>query len=281
MSLQPLIIEKTYQASIESVWKALTDKDKMKEWYFELKDFKPEIGFEFQFYGGSDDRKFLHLCKITEVEFLTKLSYTWQYEGYPGQSIVTFELFEEEKNKTRIKLIHTGLESFPQDMKDFSIDNFKTGWNFILGESLPSYVETATISKAISIRASVQSVWHTLLHPNNQWGRAFGGGAFVETGWQIGDPVIWKDTEGNIGASGIVVAHQANDYLQVDFYDDLNPTQDTSLGTYTEKFKIIQNQAKASTLEIAIGLLPKKDVPFHNKMWDQALKIIKELSEKS
>lgn len=112
-------------------------------------------------------------------------------------------------------------------------------------------------------------------------GTSFRRGAFVETGWQIGDPVIWKDTEGNIGASGIVVAHQANDYLQVDFYDDLNPTQDTSLGTYTEKFKIIQNQAKASTLEIAIGLLPKKDVPFHNKMWDQALKIIKELSEKS
>lgn len=280
MSLQPLIIEKTYQTSLESVWKALTDKDQMKEWYFELQEFKPEVGFEFQFYGGSDDKKFLHLCKITEVEFLAKLSYTWQYRDYPGQSTVTFELFKESKNKTRLKLTHTGLESFPQDTKDLSVDNFRTGWNFILGESLPNYVETATISKSISIKASAQSIWHILLHPNNQWGQAFGGGASVETDWQTGSPVIWKDAEGDIGANGTVIAHHVDDYLHIGFYDEINPPQDTPLGSYAEKFKITENEAKECMLHIEVGLLSKKDVSVHSQMWDKALEIMKTLSEK-
>lgn len=280
MSLQPLIIEKTYQTSLESVWKALTDKNQMKEWYFELQEFKPEVGFEFQFYGGSDDRKFLHLCKVTEVEFLAKLSYTWRYKDYPGQSIVTFELFKESNNKTRLKLTHTGLESFPQDIENFAIDNFRTGWNFILGESLPNYVETATISKSISIKASAQSIWSILLHPNNQWGQAFGEGAFIETDWQIGSPVIWKDIEGNIGANGIVMANNIKDCLQVGFYDEVNPLQGTPLGSYIEKFKITENKAKECMLHIEAGLLSKKDVSFHSQMWDKALEIIKTLSEK-
>ncbi|MFC6101053.1 SRPBCC family protein [Olivibacter domesticus] len=280
MSLQPLIIEKTYQTSLESVWKALTDKDQMKEWYFELQEFKPEVGFEFQFYGGSDDRKFLHMCTITEVEFLAKLSYTWRYKDYPGQSIVTFELFKESKNKTRLKLTHTGLESFPQDIENFAIDNFRTGWNFILGESLPNYVETATVSKSISIKASAQSVWNILLHPNNQWGQAFGEGAFIETDWQKGSPVIWKDIEGNIGANGIVMVNNINDYLQVGFYDEVNPPQGTPLGSYVEKFKITENEANECILHIEAGLLSKKDVSFHSQMWDKALEIMKTLSEK-
>ena len=49
METKPLILERTYNAPIEKVWKAITDKDQMKEWYFELDEFKAEKGFKFQF----------------------------------------------------------------------------------------------------------------------------------------------------------------------------------------------------------------------------------------
>ncbi len=62
---QPFIIEKTFNASVEKVWKAITDKDEMKKWHFDFTDFKPEVGFEFQFPGTVDDRTYLHHCKIT------------------------------------------------------------------------------------------------------------------------------------------------------------------------------------------------------------------------
>ncbi|WP_316812363.1 SRPBCC domain-containing protein [Pedobacter heparinus] len=49
METKPLIVERSYNAPIEKVWKAITDRDQMKEWYFELKEFKAEKGFKFQF----------------------------------------------------------------------------------------------------------------------------------------------------------------------------------------------------------------------------------------
>src|SRR5215217_5000827 len=100
MKQEPFIIERTFNAPVEKVWKAITDKDQMKQWYFDLEKFIPEVGFEFQFTGGTEEKSYLHLCKITEVVVGKKLTYSWRYEGYEGISFVTFELFDEG-GKTR------------------------------------------------------------------------------------------------------------------------------------------------------------------------------------
>ena len=138
----PLVIEHTYHASIEKTWRALTDKDEMKKWYFDLKEFIPEVGFEFQFYGeGKTGEKYLHLCKITTVIKNKKLQYSWRYDGYEGISFVTFELFEEGE-KTKLKLTHEGLETFPITANnDFDKENFAEGWTYLTGISLKEYLE--------------------------------------------------------------------------------------------------------------------------------------------
>jgi uncharacterized protein YndB with AHSA1/START domain len=137
-----IVIERTYNAPVEKVWTAITDKDEMKKWYFELAEFKPEPGFEFQFYGeGKQGEKFLHLCKVIEVIPKKKLTYSWRYDGYDGDSFVTFELFPEA-NKTKLKLSHKGLESFPATAhNDFAKENFMEGWTYIIGTGLKEYVE--------------------------------------------------------------------------------------------------------------------------------------------
>jgi uncharacterized protein YndB with AHSA1/START domain len=141
MNTQPFIIERTYNAPIDKVWKALTDKDEMKKWYFDLAEFKPEVGFEFRFYGqGHKGEQYLHLCRITEVIAQKKLAYSWQYEGLQGNSIVSFELFAEG-DTTRVKLTHEGLETFPQNNADFARESFAQGWTYILGKSLKEFVE--------------------------------------------------------------------------------------------------------------------------------------------
>jgi uncharacterized protein YndB with AHSA1/START domain len=137
---EPLIKEVLLNAPASKVWKAITDKNEMKQWYFDLKGFKPEVGFEFQFEGGPDGRTYLHLCKITEVIPGKKLSYSWRYDGYPGNSFVTFELFEEG-NQTRLKLTHDKLESFGTDNPDLARENFEEGWNAIIGKSFKEYLE--------------------------------------------------------------------------------------------------------------------------------------------
>ncbi|MFL9483382.1 SRPBCC domain-containing protein [Chitinophagaceae bacterium LWZ2-11] len=143
MKSEPFVIERTLNASVERVWKALTDKKQMKEWYFDLSDFKPEVGFEFQFEGGSKEMTYLHLCKVIEVIPHKKLTYSWRYKDYAGNSFVTFELFPES-DKTRLKLTHEGLESFPP-VKDFAKESFSKGWTHIIGTSLPTYLEKQSI----------------------------------------------------------------------------------------------------------------------------------------
>ena len=112
MKNNPVVIERIINAPVAKVWQAITDKEQMKEWYFDLKEFKAEPGFEFQFEGGTEEKSYLHLCKITDVIVQKKLRYSWRYDGYEGISFVTFELFPEG-DKTRVKVTHEGLESFP------------------------------------------------------------------------------------------------------------------------------------------------------------------------
>lgn len=139
MKTEPFVIERVLNAPAELVWKAITDKDQMKQWYFDLKEFKPEVGFEFSFNGGPPDKVYTHLCKITEVEYCKKITYSWRFEGYEGNSFVSFELLPEG-SKTRIKLTHEGLETFPA-IPDFAKENFVAGWTHIIGTSLKEFVE--------------------------------------------------------------------------------------------------------------------------------------------
>ncbi len=143
MNNQPLLLERVYRAPIEKVWKAITDRDEMKEWYFDLKEFKVEVGFQFEFLGCGKDttKQFLHKCEIIEVVPGEKLTYSWRYDGYPGNSFVTFELIRQEENATLLRLTHKGLETFPMDTLDFAANNFVEGWNQILGIDLTNYLE--------------------------------------------------------------------------------------------------------------------------------------------
>ena len=138
----PIVVEKIYNAPVEKVWRAIINRDEMKKWYFDLPEFNAVPGFEFQFYGeGKQGDKFLHLCKVVEVVDKKKLSYSWRYDGYEGDSLVTFELFPEQ-GKTKVKLTHEGLETFPVTAhNDFAKQNFMEGWTEILGTILKNYIE--------------------------------------------------------------------------------------------------------------------------------------------
>jgi len=140
MKNEPFVIERTLNASPEKVWQAITDKEQMKQWYFDIAEFEPKVGFEFTFNGGSEEKIYVHLCKITKLEPGKVLQYSWRYKDYPGNSFVTFELFPEG-NATRIKLTHEGLETFPQDTKDFARESFAGGWTYLIGKSIVEFVE--------------------------------------------------------------------------------------------------------------------------------------------
>ena len=137
---EAVVIERTFAAPVARVWKALTDVGEMKQWYFDLKEFKPEVGFEFEFIVEHKGMTYHHLCKIIEVIPQKKIAYTWRYKGHEGNSLVTFELFADG-NKTQLKLTHEGLETFPKT-PSFARKNFMEGWTQIIGSSLKEFVES-------------------------------------------------------------------------------------------------------------------------------------------
>ena len=141
MNTEPVVVERTFDVPVQKIWKALTDKSEMKKWYFDLAEFKPVVGFEFSFEGGPPEKSYIHICKITVAETNKKLAYTWRFEGYSGESLVTFELFAAGNNQTRVKLTHSGIETFPADAPDLAKHNFVAGWTDIIGRSLKEYLE--------------------------------------------------------------------------------------------------------------------------------------------
>ena len=135
----PVILERVYNAPIEKVWKALTVNEEMKKWYFNLAEFRAEVGFEFRFDVTHEGHNYIHLCKVTEVIPGRKIAYTWRYKDEPGDSLVSFELSEQGK-QTKLRLVHEGLDTFPKTPA-YAKENFVAGWTDIIGNSLKQYVE--------------------------------------------------------------------------------------------------------------------------------------------
>ena len=136
---EAIVMERTFNAPVGKVWQALTDVDQMRQWYFDLKEFRPQLGFEFEFTVEHEGTKYHHLCKITEIIPQKRIAYTWRYKGEPGDSLVTFDLLPEGEN-TRLKLTHSGLETFPKTPA-YARKNFEAGWNTIIGTELKQFVE--------------------------------------------------------------------------------------------------------------------------------------------
>lgn len=176
MNRKEVVVERIFDIPIADVWEALTDREQLKEWYFEVSDFRPEAGFEFQFYGEHEGIRFLHKCTVIEVEQRRRLSYTWRYEGYPGQSLVTFDLVSEGTERTRLVLTHRGLDTFPADSPHFVVENFNAGWNGLIGQLL-RHLEGLRIpvqssddySYTIDLNATADTVYDALTNGIPLW----------------------------------------------------------------------------------------------------------------
>jgi uncharacterized protein YndB with AHSA1/START domain len=141
MKTDPLVIERTYDAPIDKVWSALTNNDELQKWYFKLEEFKPELGFKFDFIGGPDNGpQYLHLCEITELVEGKKIAYTWRYDNYPGNSTVRWELFDKGE-QTLLRLTHEDVHTFEENGKDFAKESFQGGWTYFVHTALKDYLE--------------------------------------------------------------------------------------------------------------------------------------------
>ena len=138
----PIVVEQVYDAPLSEVWRAITDKDQMRQWYFEpMTDFVPRVGFETEFRVRCEGDDFLHQWKVTEVDEGKRIAYQWRYGGYPGDSVVTWEL-SQEGGGVKLTLTHEGQESI-QGHPLFSRENGIAGWTYFLQQNLKAFLSAA------------------------------------------------------------------------------------------------------------------------------------------
>jgi len=141
MKAEKVIVERTFNATADKVWSAITDLNELKSWYFNLEEFEARVGFKFDFMGGPEDGKqYLHLCEVTEVIEGKKIAYSWRYDNYPGNSLVCWELMDKGE-QTLLRITHTGLETFAGIGAEFEKNSFNEGWNYFLYTALKEYLE--------------------------------------------------------------------------------------------------------------------------------------------
>lgn len=139
---QPIIVERSFAVSTDVLWQAITDRDRMVQWFFEnIPAFEARVGFMTRFPVDAGQRVFTHVWKITAVAPGRKIEYDWRYEEYPGRGVVSFEVLPEGSG-SKLRLVNTGLDSFPDSLPEFSLESCRGGWNYFIGERLPAYLRS-------------------------------------------------------------------------------------------------------------------------------------------
>ncbi|BBM84389.1 SRPBCC family protein [Candidatus Uabimicrobium amorphum] len=139
----PVVVEQDFETSVECLWSAITVAEQMKKWFFQdIESFEPQVGFSTRFNVQIDENKnFVHLWKLTEVVPREKIVYHWCYEGYSGESFVTFALSGDEQ-RSSLKVTHVGLDNFPKDVPELSRESGLQGWNYFIKSSLKDYLSS-------------------------------------------------------------------------------------------------------------------------------------------
>lgn len=136
----PIVLEQTFNRSLDLVWESITDIEQMRKWYFEnIPEFKLEIGFKTQFNIESGERNFLHKWIITKIQPLKLIEYSWEYKGYSGKSKSAFELFEEH-NLTKLRVTIEILEDFQEDIPEFQRESCIAGWDYFIKQNLNNHL---------------------------------------------------------------------------------------------------------------------------------------------
>ena len=137
----PIIVEESFEKDLDTVWKAITETEQMREWLFEnIPEFKTEVGFEIEFDVDAGERTFTHQWKITRAIPKKVVEYNWRYGDYPGDSFVTFELMEKNSS-TKLRLTHVTTEDLPEEVQEFKRESCLSGWQYFIKERLKEYLK--------------------------------------------------------------------------------------------------------------------------------------------
>lgn len=137
----PIVVETQLSGTRQQVWEAITEHDKMIEWYFDnIPSFEPMVGFNTQFPVHSESRTFTHIWHVTKVVPRQLITYHWTFTEYPGEGKVSFEILDNG-DAVKLRLTNIVVKDFPQDVPEFKRQSCIDGWNFFIKDRLKNYLQ--------------------------------------------------------------------------------------------------------------------------------------------
>lgn len=143
MSEAPIVIEETYAVSSAAVWRAITEVNEMRQWFFpSIEAFEAVVGFATSFNVECEGQVFDHQVVISDVVDGKRLAYGWRYGGFPGDSTVSWDIGAAEGG-THLTLSHQDWHTLcvGQDSEVFSREACEAGWRYFVSDSLKKYLE--------------------------------------------------------------------------------------------------------------------------------------------
>jgi len=147
-SQDPIVVVQELEAPISAVWKAITDPEQMRGWYFDtIAEFRPEPGFEARFNVHCEGTDYEHVWRVQEALPEQRLVYGWRYEGIPGDGKVRWELAETPTG-TQLTFTHEFHEPFSLDDAVFTREAGEQAWDYFIRQTLKAYVEEGSRANA-------------------------------------------------------------------------------------------------------------------------------------
>lgn len=276
-----------FKARPEAVWNAITDPEKMKEWYFHVRDFKLEEGCVFTFYEKEEGGSFLHRCEILKIEPGRLLEHTWEHPSHSqGKSVLKWELEPVEEETVQLTLTHSGLENLADAGPEFAPENYEFGWKGIVGISLRNYLSgIKKLVYKVDIHAPKETVWEKLWGQESyrDWTSVFDSGSHYKGELRQGERVHLLSGSGE-GMYSDVVYVKENEQLIFSHIGSLENGQELPVDEDTARWSgslenyILTAIPGGTRVRAEVDCTPEY-IEHMNEKFPQALQRLKEISE--
>ncbi len=275
------------KATAKQIWEALTVKENMKKWYFDIPDFTTEIGAKFEFYE-SEAKEYLHRCEVMQCIKEELFQHTWTHPNESkGSSVVTWKI--EERNEHRaVTLTHSGLESFVDGGDKFKPENYQMGWDAIVKNNLRNFlVGTERLVFDIEIKAAPEKVWESLWKDENYriWTTPFCEGSFYKGEMKQGSRIHFLAPDGS-GMYSNTIFYAENKTAIFSHIGELQNFQempiDEAAKLWTGCFEIYKlSELPGGITKLTVETDCTKDhIEFMREKFPLGLETVKQLSEK-
>ncbi len=194
----------------KTVWEALTNKDKMSVWYFDIPDFSTTPGTTFEFYE-SEEKQYLHRCEVLECVEGKLFKHTWQHPNESeGTSVVTWTL-DEKDGVTTVMLTHSGLENFADGGDALKPENYQMGWDAIVKTNLRNFlVGIERLVFEVEIKAPTSRIWNSLWDHENYkvWTMPFCEGSYYTGKIKPGERIHFLMPKGDGMYSNVLMMNE-------------------------------------------------------------------------